>query len=1101
MSVSSADPVPTTSIAAESVKHQSNTSQDVSAPSVVATEPVGAGASAAIRADPNSSEPTPVFRPPLFEQRQGFILSTLRKHRAREVLEVGCERGRLLTFLAQPEFQVDTFPFHRFPQRLERRLPPHHWTRDVTGLVLERLEGLDLDGENLKAAVHKLELVREREIESAAAQPFEEGDACAPAPNRSHFAPLRFVPMRAAILQGGLEIYNERFRGIDAIVASEVIEHLHEPVLDAFAPILLGRYRPRLLVLTTPNYAFNVHFPRTDTQPGVDDPTGRTERKFRHPDHKFEWTTEEFREWCERAAERFGYEVEIGGLGPLNIERRRRPPKLTSDVDEDDDEAGQEGGAEDAAAAAAAKEAALIESLMSRADETNRFASQTAVFKRLGKGPAGTAASSGESRSRSRSNARAIGLLSGSGTGMASGAAAAAAAASGGVAGVLSSGGAGLGIDTDGVSESDDSRLPQRGRDRSVDPALAVHAGRRPSVISGSESEVGPLQSFTVGPFSLAGGAAGAGLGLDSLGRTASSSSGGSAAPTSSIARPSIQHTRRVSRSRKPEPLPWLSGTGPETSVGAPSVDLSNGGSNAIASISPLANQTSLLTSTGGLDGITITPTPAINLVQHKLLWEADFPAVAPSRPVSPSPDPADTDVDATKTTTTRTTAQQQGASSSSPGSRKRLQPVIAQAVMEVLEMEADLVRVPAVRVVHEASPNLSAENPKENQKEAELTVPTIVEARLPLWSALRDDRVRRNAEGSVSRLLAGLNLLPRSSDPAAVSSADRARSSSQSRSRSSQRGRGGSTVASASIARQLGSGENASNGEAKPIDATPSEESPSVGSAPVASATTSLRPVRDASSVMATDGATWELRLISRPLPRARDSDDEDDEGEIPVVGQGEKKKQKNGAAATRRPAPVGVVAREDLVDGEDDGNEEDDEDDDESDDEDDLLFDGDAAPAAKDRVAGDAIVADDHAIQKLPKRARAAPRSSARANYDLYLVYFGPEATKWLELVEADAAELRAEEDARARQAQEKRAEIDARGNAIEQLGGWGNPALAGLSLDEADRRISEVRQQGAAGNGSGAADASPEATSTATATAPDSSQTGAAGLTGWE
>ncbi|KAK0542952.1 hypothetical protein OC846_006577 [Tilletia horrida] len=50
----------------------------------------------------------------------------------------------------------------------------------------------------------------------------------------------------------------------------------------------------------------------------------------------------------------------------------------------------------------------------------------------------------------------------------------------------------------------------------------------------------------------------------------------------------------------------------------------------------------------------------------------------------------------------------------------------------------------------------------------------------------------------------------------------------------------------------------------------------------------------------MATDGATWELRLISRPLPRARDSDDEDDEGQIPVVvGQGEKKKQNDAAGS----------------------------------------------------------------------------------------------------------------------------------------------------------------------------------------------------------
>lgn len=48
---------------------------------------------------------------------------------------------------------------------------------------------------------------------------------------------------------------------------------------------------------------------------GYPDPTGRTNRVFRHHDHKFEWTVDEFREWCEDAAKKWGYEVEIGGVG------------------------------------------------------------------------------------------------------------------------------------------------------------------------------------------------------------------------------------------------------------------------------------------------------------------------------------------------------------------------------------------------------------------------------------------------------------------------------------------------------------------------------------------------------------------------------------------------------------------------------------------------------------------------------------------------------------------------------------------------------------------------------------------------------------------
>ena len=94
------------------------------------------------------------------------------------------------------------------------------------------------------------------------------------------------------------------------------IEHLAEDVIDAFAPVLLGNYAPRLLLLTTPCFDFNERF----SAPGEDnwgfaDSTGRTARIFRHADHKFEWTTDECVKWCRAAAEEWGYEVVVDGLG------------------------------------------------------------------------------------------------------------------------------------------------------------------------------------------------------------------------------------------------------------------------------------------------------------------------------------------------------------------------------------------------------------------------------------------------------------------------------------------------------------------------------------------------------------------------------------------------------------------------------------------------------------------------------------------------------------------------------------------------------------------------------------------------------------------
>lgn len=96
------------------------------------------------------------------------------------------------------------------------------------------------------------------------------------------------------------------------------IEHLRPGALYAFAPVILGHYQPRLLLLTTPSYTFNARFhaPGSPRPGGFADPTGRTDRIFRHSDHQFEWTPTEFREWLDETAARWGYTVdEFGGVG------------------------------------------------------------------------------------------------------------------------------------------------------------------------------------------------------------------------------------------------------------------------------------------------------------------------------------------------------------------------------------------------------------------------------------------------------------------------------------------------------------------------------------------------------------------------------------------------------------------------------------------------------------------------------------------------------------------------------------------------------------------------------------------------------------------
>lgn len=63
------------------------------------------------------------------------------------------------------------------------------------------------------------------------------------------------------------------------------IEHMNVCDLPALVQCVFQHVRPHLVVVTTPNADFNKFFPN------------HTPGKFRHWDHKFEWTAEEFQHW------------------------------------------------------------------------------------------------------------------------------------------------------------------------------------------------------------------------------------------------------------------------------------------------------------------------------------------------------------------------------------------------------------------------------------------------------------------------------------------------------------------------------------------------------------------------------------------------------------------------------------------------------------------------------------------------------------------------------------------------------------------------------------------------------------------------------------
>ena len=108
---------------------------------------------------------------------------------------------------------------------------------------------------------------------------------------------------RLKFLQSSVTYADERLAGLDAVVLMEVVEHVDPPRLPALADSVFRAARPAAVVVTTPNSEYNVRFPSL--------PAG----KFRHPDHRFEWTRAEFRNWSQQVADRFGYTVQFRPVG------------------------------------------------------------------------------------------------------------------------------------------------------------------------------------------------------------------------------------------------------------------------------------------------------------------------------------------------------------------------------------------------------------------------------------------------------------------------------------------------------------------------------------------------------------------------------------------------------------------------------------------------------------------------------------------------------------------------------------------------------------------------------------------------------------------
>lgn len=105
------------------------------------------------------------------------------------------------------------------------------------------------------------------------------------------------------LFTGSLTYHDKRLDGYDAAVLCEVIEHFELQRMSAVMRNILEDARPRIFIMTTPNKDYNANF------------TTLNEDEMRHPDHRHEFTENEFKTFCDAHAAKYGYSVRYSGIG------------------------------------------------------------------------------------------------------------------------------------------------------------------------------------------------------------------------------------------------------------------------------------------------------------------------------------------------------------------------------------------------------------------------------------------------------------------------------------------------------------------------------------------------------------------------------------------------------------------------------------------------------------------------------------------------------------------------------------------------------------------------------------------------------------------
>jgi small RNA 2'-O-methyltransferase len=119
---------------------------------------------------------------------------------------------------------------------------------------------------------------------------------------RELFAGGRAGHSRLSLIHGSFADEDARLTGFDAAAMVETIEHVDPGRLSSVERAVFALYRPRIVVMTTPNVEYNVLY-------------GMPDGALREPDHWFEWSRAKFRTWATGVAKRNGYTVVLADIG------------------------------------------------------------------------------------------------------------------------------------------------------------------------------------------------------------------------------------------------------------------------------------------------------------------------------------------------------------------------------------------------------------------------------------------------------------------------------------------------------------------------------------------------------------------------------------------------------------------------------------------------------------------------------------------------------------------------------------------------------------------------------------------------------------------